>query len=125
MSVGIFKNGKYNKVAGNAKDSTAANTTYNNGTSGLQANNVQSAIDELNSNLIKCKMIESTTNPGGGIHIQNQLGVSPNKVIAITLVGGNLEIYPIILDNGYVVIKKNSGENYINSEVTLNVWYIN
>ena len=51
MSVGIFKNGKYNKVAGNAKDSTAANTTYNNGTSGLQANNVQSAIDELNSNL--------------------------------------------------------------------------
>ena len=50
MSVGIFKNGKYNKVAGNAKDSTAANTTYNNGTSGLQANNVQSAIDELNSN---------------------------------------------------------------------------
>ena len=52
MSVGIFKNGKYNKVAGNAKDSTAANTTYNNGTSGLQANNVQSAIDELNSNLL-------------------------------------------------------------------------
>ena len=51
MSVGIFKNGKYNKVAGNAKDSTAANTTYNNGTSGLQANNVQSAIDTLNSNL--------------------------------------------------------------------------
>ena len=51
MSVGIFQNGKYNKVAGNAKDSTAANTTYNNGTSGLQANNVQSAIDELNSNL--------------------------------------------------------------------------
>ena len=50
MSVGIFKNGKYNKVAGNAKDSTAANTTYNNGTSGLQANNVQSAIDTLNSN---------------------------------------------------------------------------
>lgn len=49
MSVGIFKNGKYNKVAGNAKDSTAANTTYNNGTSGLQANNVQSAIDELDS----------------------------------------------------------------------------
>ena len=49
MSVGIFKNGKYNKVAGNAKDSTATNTTYNNGTSGLQANNVQSAIDELDS----------------------------------------------------------------------------
>ena len=51
MSVGIFKNGKYNKVAGNAKDSTAANTTYNNGTSGLQANNVQSAIDELDSTI--------------------------------------------------------------------------
>ena len=49
MSVGIFKNGKYNKVAGNAKDGTAANTTYNNGTSGLQANNVQSAISELDS----------------------------------------------------------------------------
>ena len=49
MSVKKKKNGKYNKVAGNAKDSTAANTTYNNGTSGLQANNVQSAIDELDS----------------------------------------------------------------------------
>ena len=54
MSVGIFQNGEYNKVAGNAKDSTAANTTYNNGTSGLQANNVQSAIDTLNSNFINC-----------------------------------------------------------------------
>ena len=51
MSVGIFKNGKYNKVAGNAKDSTAANTTYNNGTSGLQANNVQSAIDEVSAKI--------------------------------------------------------------------------
>ena len=49
MSVGILKNGKENKLAGNAKDSTAANTTYNNGTSELQANNVQSAIDELDS----------------------------------------------------------------------------
>ena len=68
MSVGIFKNGKYNKVAGNAKDSTAANTTYNNGTSGLQANNVQSAIDELNSNLeveditSKCTIKDEVTN---------------------------------------------------------------
>ena len=51
MSVGIFQNGKYNKVAGNAKDSTAANTTYNNGTSGLQANNVQSAIDEVSAKI--------------------------------------------------------------------------
>ena len=66
MSVGIFKNGKYNKVAGNAKDSTATNTTYNNGTSGLQANNVQSAIDELdstvdtlNSNLKNFSIVES------------------------------------------------------------------
>ena len=59
MSVGIFKNGKYNKVAGNAKDSTAANTTYNNGTSGLQANNVQSAIDELNSNFGKINHIKT------------------------------------------------------------------
>ena len=58
MSVGIFQNGKYNKVAGNAKDSTAANTTYNNGTSGLQANNVQSAIDELNSNLLQYNKIK-------------------------------------------------------------------
>ena len=70
-------------------------------------------------------MIVSTTNGGGGIHIQTASGISLNKVIAITLVGGNLEIYPIILDNGFVVIKKISGENYINSEVTLNVWYIN
>ena len=62
MSVGIFKNGKYNKVAGNAKDSTAANTTYNNGTSGLQANNVQSAIDTLNSNL-KSKVKSYSTIP--------------------------------------------------------------
>ena len=59
MSVGIFKNGKYNKVAGNAKDSTAANTTYNNGTSGLQANNVQSAIDTLNSNFSKINHIKT------------------------------------------------------------------
>ena len=51
MSVGIFQNGEYNKVAGNAKDSTAANTTYNNGTSGLQANNVQSAIDEVSAKI--------------------------------------------------------------------------
>lgn len=51
MSVGIFQNGKYNKVAGNAKDSTAANTTYNNGTSELQANNVQSAIDEVSAKI--------------------------------------------------------------------------
>ena len=87
--------------------------------------NVQGAIDELNSNLIKCKRLASTTNGGGGIHIQTASGISPNKVIAITLVDSNLEIYPVILDNGFVVIKKISGEHYINSEVTLNVWYIN
>ena len=75
--------------------------------------------------MVKCKRLASTTNGGGGIHIQTASGISLNKVIAITLVGGNLEIYPIILDNGFVVIKKISGENYINSEVTLNVWYIN
>ena len=76
MSVGIFKNGKYNKVAGNAKDSTAANTTYNNGTSGLQANNVQSAIDELdstvdtlNSNFSEFKKIYSMEIECGSIQI--------------------------------------------------------
>ena len=70
MSVGIFKNGKYNKVAGNAKDSTAANTTYNNGTSGLQANNVQSAIDELNSNL-RFKQL-------GTIYASGELAINTN-----------------------------------------------
>ena len=69
MSVGIFKNGKYNKVAGNAKDGTAANTTYNNGTSGLQANNVQSAIDELNSNFSEFKKIYSVEIECGSIQI--------------------------------------------------------
>ena len=79
MSVGIFQNGEYNKVAGNAKDSTAANTTYNNGTSGLQANNVQSAIDELNSNLnskvgnmfINSDIITSLTVLDTGIYLIN------------------------------------------------------
>ena len=98
--------------------------TYN-GSVWVNDDNLQKQIDTLNSNLIKCKMIVSTTNGGGGIHIQTASGISLNKVIAITLVGGNLEIYPIILDNGFVVIKKLSGEHYINSEVTLNVWYIN
>ena len=98
--------------------------TYNGG-EWVNDDNLQTQINTLNSNLIKCKMIESTTNTGGGIHIQNASGISPNKVIAITLVGGNLEIYPVILDNGFVLIKTISGDNYLNSQVTLNVWYIN
>ena len=99
---------------------TASMTLYSNAQSGLVATNVQSAIDEvsakigqenisqvgnsvtgainnLNSNLVKCKRLTSTTNGGGGIHIQTASGISLNKVIAITLVSGNLEIYPIIL----------------------------
>lgn len=56
MSVGIYENGEFNKVAGNAKEGSATNTTYINSTSGLQANNVQGAIDELvniSTNVIK------------------------------------------------------------------------
>lgn len=51
MSVGIYENGQYNKCAGNAKESSATNTTYINTISGLQATNVQGAIDELNNTL--------------------------------------------------------------------------
>lgn len=81
MSVGIFQNGEYNKVAGNAKDSTAANTTYNNGTSGLQANNVQSAIDELNSNFnnYEIKILTSTeTTSNVGTFLFNYTDELPN-----------------------------------------------
>lgn len=85
---------------------------------------VTSGLSTLNSNLVKCKRLVCTTNTGGGIHIQDISGVSLDKVIAITLVGGNLEIYPVILDNGFVVIKTNSGDNYLNSNVTFNLWYI-
>ena len=80
MSVGIFKNGKYNKVAGNAKDSTAANTTYNNGTSGLQANNVQSAIDELDSTV-------DTLNSNLANHINGFSNVNVNGTISYMQIG--------------------------------------
>lgn len=83
MSVGIFKNGKYNKVAGNAKDSTAANTTYNNGTSGLQANNVQSAIDILNSNLTLLNKHEGALLSGENIEIY----FNPGDYFEITVIG--------------------------------------
>ena len=95
MSVGIFQNGKYNKVAGNAKDSTAANTTYNNGTSGLQANNVQSAIDELNSNLankIIIKDIALSVDVTENTVIQTYIpydGIDKSKVISTTITWNN------------------------------------
>ena len=86
MSVGIFKNGKYNKVAGNAKDSTAANTTYNNGTSGLQANNVQSAIDELDSTIdtLNSNFITLTATLGSvgtSVSMNYPTGFNPNNCI--------------------------------------------
>lgn len=89
-----------------------------------KVNELVEGLNNVNSNLVKHKMLVGTTNGGGGIHIQNISGVSLDKVIAITLVGGNLEIYPVILDNGFVVIKTNTGANYINSNVTFNLWYI-
>ena len=52
-----YKNGRFYKYDGSAyievelNDHTAATTTYNNAQSGLTATNVQSAIDELNTNI--------------------------------------------------------------------------
>lgn len=89
-----------------------------------KVNELVEGLNNANSNLVKHKMLVGITNGGGGINIQNISGVSLDKVIAITLVGGNLEIYPVILDNGFVVIKTNAGANYINSNVTFNLWYI-
>ena len=83
MSVGIFKNGKYNKVAGNAKDSTAANTTYNNGTSGLQANNVQSAIDEVSAKIGQENISQVGNSVTGAINNLNS-NLIPKSNIAIT-----------------------------------------
>lgn len=52
MSVGIYtKEDGYVKCAGNAKDSTATNTIYNNSQSGIQSSNVQGAIDEIASDI--------------------------------------------------------------------------
>ena len=127
MSVGIFKNGKYNKVAGNAKDSTAANTTYNNGTSGLQANNVQSAIDELdstidtlNSNLTKYakfKDISVDTDSEGNAPIGSINGVIPLSCISIT-VGVSMSL---IVCNGYGIYYVKT--DAYNTKITVRVTY--
>ena len=127
MSVGIFKNGKYNKVAGNAKDSTAANTTYNNGTSGLQANNVQSAIDELdstidtlNSNLTKYakfKDISVDTDSEGNAPIGSISGLIPLSCIPIT-VGVSMSL---IVCNGYGIYYVKT--DAYNTKITVRVTY--
>ena len=140
MSVGIFKNGKYNKVAGNAKDSTAANTTYNNGTSGLQANNVQSAIDELdstvdtlNSNLseipkIQYKEISATTDSNG--YVELDVFALSARVLT-SAVPGN---YTCLIhgykttaqNNSNILVVKNAYNmtNIINTNMTFGILYI-
>ena len=106
------------------KTDKAIDIAYNGTNVSMELDKINGNLVKINSNLVKCKRIAATTNTGGGINIQDISGVSRDKVIAITLVGGNLEIYPVILDNGFVVIKTNTGSNYIDSNVTFNLWYI-
>ena len=115
MSVGIFKNGKYNKVAGNAKDSTAANTTYNNGTSGLQANNVQSAIDELDSTVDTL----NTNFVGLEKHYFLKENISFNNQSAYSF--GNISI----LTNGKVTLNNLKCVSICASKVTLTAPVVN
>ena len=105
MSVGIFKNGKYNKVAGNAKDSTATNTTYNNGTSGLQANNVQSAIDELDSTV---DTLNSNLNSLIKKKYYNYIQPDNAGIFAIPDIDGYIPIF------AYIIYPQESAQTFIN-----------
>ena len=114
MSVGIFKNGKYNKVAGNAKDSTAANTTYNNGTSGLQANNVQSAIDEVSAQIDQENISQVGNSVTGAINNLNSNLNSKitkeyvdNLIISISIPNNNKRTYSIGSNGALFILPRN------------------
>ena len=141
MSVGIFKNGKYNKVAGNAKDSTAANTTYNNGTSGLQANNVQSAIDELdstvdtlNSNFVglekhyflkeNISFNNQSAYSFGNISILTNGKVTLNNLKCVSICASKVTLTaPVVNPEGVLNIFSSDGNITINTEVWIDIIY--
>ena len=83
-------------------------------------------ISAMNQNIIVRKQFTTTTNSGGGFHIQNVTGIKYSKIIAVKPCGGNTEEYIVILDNGFAVVK-NSNTNAVvaNSSITFEVWYIN
>ena len=134
MSVGIFKNGKYNKVAGNAKDSTAANTTYNNGTSGLQANNVQSAIDELNSNFVglekhyflkeNISFNNQSAYSFGNISILTNGKVTLNNLKCVSICASKVTLTaPVVNPEGILNIFSSDGNITINTTVWIDIIY--
>ena len=112
MSVGIFQDGKYNKVAGNAKDSTAANTTYNNGTSGLQANNVQSAIDEVSAKIGQENISQVGNSVTGAINNLNSNlnSVSTdfrNQMISMIIPNNGTRTYTIGVNGALFILARN------------------
>ena len=119
MSVGIFKNGEYNKVAGNAKDSTAANTTYNNGTSGLQANNVQSAIDEVSAKIGQENISQVGNSVTGAINNLNS-NLSKSKFGTNTSIAFDTNFTCPV--DGYVRLARSSASGLYLVLVIGNVW---
>lgn len=121
MSVGIFQNGEYNKVAGNAKDSTAANTTYNNGTSGLQANNVQSAIDEVSAKIGQENISQVGNSVTGAINnLNSNLNTKitaeyvRNLIIAIGIANNNTSNYTIGVNGALFILARNGAIFMVN-----------
>ena len=99
---------------------TASMTLYSNAQSGLVATNVQSAIDELNSNLTKYakfKDISVDTDSEGNAPIGSINGVIPLSCIPIT-VGVSMSS---ILCNGYGIYYAKT--DAYNTKITVRVTY--
>lgn len=99
MSVGIYENGQYNKCAGNAKESSATNTTYINTTSGLQATNVQGAIDELNDTLNEklFQIKNSYTTSNGYVTIRDNRIKSDSIIVSVEQYGDISKLHSLIV----------------------------
>lgn len=83
---------------GPAGTANAASVAYDNESSGLTADNVQEAVDELNQNKIKYAILSVTTN---GARTQSVQQSDANQIIAATFVRNEDIYYMCAADNIY------------------------